>query len=117
MLTIGDRFYIGRSVHIRRRTIQHKYELEKLLCRKSIEDNHYKIKLYEYLKANPDIDVMTVGILEECSYDNLMECEQKWLDHYKNDPNCVNVGFIAKPSSHDTKMFNKNQPCKLDPTP
>lgn len=69
-------------------------------------DGHYMFKAYDHLKANPDCFDIEVEVLEQCAEENILEVEQRWLDKAKEDPNCLNIGFEARPSSADTRKAN-----------
>lgn len=105
-MTIGGRYYIGRSIHIRQRAKAHKYALQKLVREPAPADNHYFYKMYLHLMDNPSIREYEVEVLEDCAKSSIVECEQKWLSASEQDPLCLNVGFIAGPSSADTRAAN-----------
>ncbi len=110
-MAFGDgMFYIGRSINIRQRAKQHKQELEKLLKLygdnpKLIPDYHYLKNVFSELVATGS-PVLFISLIEECTPENIMQCEQKWLDEALLFPNCANLGFESKPSSHDVRMAN-----------
>lgn len=84
-LIIGDKFYIGgtkRGLGYRRP--QH------LACLRDGVHGNYKIQ--ELYNQGKEIEI---EILEFCERDEVLKIEQKYLDMYKDDPNCLNIAFVA----------------------
>jgi hypothetical protein len=100
-------FYIGRAKYLKTRFKVHERDIKKFYETNEYPDNHFLKNVFEYLKADELRIAFDVELLEECqTVDELFNGEQKWLTHYKNDPNCLNAGFIA------TKPWNE-----IDETP
>lgn len=97
----GNKFYIGRAKYIETRFKAHWATLNKFFATGEYPEEHFFRKVFEYLKTDQWAYYFEVELLEECySVDELFVGEQKWLDKYKDDPNCLNVGFIAvKPAN------------------
>lgn len=108
----GHQFYIGRSIDVQRRAKQHAYELERLFKEfgnrpKDIPETHYKYKIFNHLVANPDVDTLTICLLQKVGPDeDILVAEQGWLDEALIIPGCLNMGFEARPSSADTRKLN-----------
>lgn len=84
-LIIGDKFYIGGTKRgLGYRGSQH------LRCLKDNEHGNYKIQEL-YNQGNK----VEFEILEFCERDEVLNIEQKYLDLYKDDPNCLNIVFFA----------------------
>lgn len=96
------KFYVGRSKYIATRLKQHERELKKLFKDGSCPANHYLRKVFIHLNDDLLAWVFPIELLEECATtDELTEREQFWLDKYKDDPNCLNVGFTAYKVQHE----------------
>lgn len=93
----SDKFYIGRAKDINKRIHIHKKEIIKFFETNAYPDNHYFTKVFEYFKLNIMAYYFSVELLEQCfTVQELQLKEQKWLDKYKDSPNCLNLSFIAK---------------------
>lgn len=114
-LSIAGKYYIGRTNNIKRRGKQHRAELSKVIGGNlGWRDDHYLRKFFEHLQANPDERDLLIEVLEDCEQVALLEYEQKWLTACEGDPNCLNMGFVARSSSGETRELNKsknNSPC------
>lgn len=98
----GDKFYIGRSKLIGIRIVQHAKGIREFFETGIIKKNHYLTKLFKYFKQDPLAYYFTVELLDECfTVEELQQKEQKWLNHYKESPNCINQGFISKKVQHE----------------
>lgn len=110
-LHIGDYFYCGRSVDIWVRAGQHEYNIRWLLYK--IQERHEPIPPDHYLRnvlskmISENIRELHFEVMEECERENILELEQKWLSKAEKSMYSLNVGFIARPSSGDTKLLNK----------
>lgn len=107
-IIVGDCFYIGRSVDIKRRASQHFKEINAILKLPEVIPNHYMGKVRDYLLSNPAIKKIYFELLEGCSSDTINECEQVWFDKFNGDDKCLNFGFVSKPSSYDVRIANGN---------
>ena len=84
-LIIGDKFYIGGT----KRGLGHRRPQHL----KTLEDNmHGNYKIHELYNQGKELEF---EILEFCERDQVLEIEQKYLDMYKDDPNCLNIAFVA----------------------
>lgn len=84
-LIIGDKFYIGGT----KRGLGHRRPQHL----KTLEDNmHGNYKIQELYNQGKELEF---EILEFCERDNVLNIEQKYLDMYKDDPNCLNICFVA----------------------
>lgn len=93
----GGGFYIGRSKYIATRFKQHWLVLHNYFKQKTHVPEHFMAKVFNYLDNHPMAYYFTVELLEKCAtVDELVLKEQKWLDHYKENVNCLNIGFEAK---------------------
>lgn len=110
-MTIGDAYYIGRSINIRKRAKAHLYELQRLFNHfkytpDTIPELEYKIKLFKYLWDNPSLFCLEFYFLDSYDETDMIEKEQWYLTKAENDPNCVNHSFISRASSYDTRKQN-----------
>lgn len=93
----SNKFYIGRSKHIGTRVSQYEAAIYNYFKTGTYPELHYLSKVFENLNADQMAYFFKVELLNSCySVEDLQITEQKWLDTYKDDPNCVNIGFIAK---------------------
>lgn len=84
-LIIDNKFYIGGTKRgLGQRRPQH------LLCLR--EKTHGNYKIQELYNQGHEVEF---EILEFCERDQVLELEQKYLDMYKDDPNCLNIAFVA----------------------
>jgi group I intron endonuclease len=67
----NGKFYIGSSVNLSKRWVNHKAKL-----RKGTHANHHLQNTWNLLGQ----DAFKFSILELCSIENLIEVEQKWID-------------------------------------
>lgn len=110
-LHIGDCFYCGRSVNIWVRAWQHEYNIRCLIYK--VQDNPELIPADHYLRkvlskmVSENIRDLHFEVMEECDRENILELEQKWLSKAEESGRSLNVGFIARPSSGDTRLINK----------
>lgn len=101
-LTIGKKFYIGRSKYIATRFKQHWKEINKFFTSGKYPPDSYLKKVFEHLEEDQWSYYFEVSLLDECyTVDELVEKEQKWLDKYNGHPNCLNIGFKAKKITHE----------------
>ena len=98
----GDGFYIGRSKYIETRFRQHSRCIHKYFLTGEYKKEDFMGKIFDYLNDNPMAYYFKVELLEEClTVDELCIKEQKWLDKYKDNPNCLNSCFVAKKPSNE----------------
>lgn len=92
----GSKFYIGRSKYIGERWKQHEKLIRKYFTDKEVAPNHYLTKVFAYLESEPMAYFLSLEVIEECvTVDELLQKEQKWLNKFKDSPNCLNLNFIA----------------------
>lgn len=84
-LVIGDKFYIGGT----KRGLSHRSHQHKLRLR---QQNHSNYKIQELYNQGKEIEF---EILEFCEKDKVLDTEQKYLNLCKNNPNCLNIAFVA----------------------
>lgn len=98
----GNGFYIGRSKYIATRFKSHWTVLHNYFKTKQIIPEHFMKKAIDYLNNHPMAYFFTVELLDQCdTIQELVIKEQKWLDHYKDNSNCLNIGFESKPSYNE----------------
>ncbi len=112
-LSLGDKFYIGRSKNINARAKQHRSEIMRLMKLEEVPPTHYLFKAMQHLNSNKGIRNLDISILEECKEVELLEKEQYWLTNYKDNSNCLNLGFVALKSSYEVSIENF-QPINLE---
>ena len=110
-LTFGsNKFYIGRSKFIETRFKQHWKELHTFFQTGKYNADHYLRKVYEHLIENQFGYYFEVKLLDGCySIDELQIKEQKWLDKYNGNPNCLNVGFVSKKLKNEIDETQEEQ--------
>ena len=115
LMVLGDKNYVGRSYCIMERMMQHKAAIEILISKyprhKYIPQTiHYLEKIFTHLQTNKDISQMKFYLLEECNPQDIVHCEQKWLDYYVIRPGFLNLGSTATHAKNDFV----NHPKKLE---
>lgn len=117
----GQKYYIGRTRSLKTRIKSHRSDLNARLA------GTYKDPLYDpaldmyqkvmkHLKTIKDTNLFMVEVLIYCDEDeHLVLNEQKWFDKVKNDPNCLNLGFEAKPYKDPRTDNFKYEPFELRP--
>lgn len=96
-LFFGEKYYIGRGKALWNRIYIHKCDIKKRLAGlKETTDLDYMRNVIAHVKET-GLKVATCFLIKECvTVDDLVNEEQKAFDLAKNDPNCLNVGFVAK---------------------
>lgn len=96
-IKFGSKFYIGRAKYIETRMKSHWREITNFFSSGKYAPESYYSKICEHLKEEQMAYYFEVDLLEECyTVQDLLIAEQKWLDKYKDNPKCLNVGFKAK---------------------
>lgn len=107
MISYGEKFYVGYSKGISQRLYNHGREVTSLLNSSDpIIDYHYLFKVVNHLKTTPSIQFGVATMLQYCTEEDFIKNEQKWLTFYKDNSNCLNMGFISKPGSGDVRKMN-----------
>lgn len=93
----SGKYYIGRSKLLYIRIANHKKEIRKRLTGvKEMVENDYMKNIIQEIRST-GLKIATCYLIKECeSVNDLIRYEQEQLDMAKHDPNCLNVGFIAK---------------------
>lgn len=93
-----DKYYVGRTINLGKRMKEHQNEInKKMLWPDYAHPKDYHQKILDHIGQH-DIFYGYYEVLECAPADSEFELyflEQKWLDLSKNDPNCLNYGFIA----------------------
>ena len=93
-----DRYYIGRARNLQKRMGQHEADIirqERFWSTHPDESSYYK-KLLDFIVEN-NVTVGFYSVLQVCQTElDLVQGEQKWFDQCRDDPKCLNVGFVAK---------------------
>lgn len=84
-MTIGDKYYIGGTTC----GVSMRYSHHLNLLKQNAHRN-YKVQ-EEFNKVND----AGIEIIEFCEKDKVLELEQHYLTLAKDDPNCLNIAFIA----------------------
>lgn len=84
-IEIGDRFYFGQSIHLRKRNAEHQ-----LLLRTGKHNNPYMQRAYNLCRSYKFV------VLSEISVDMLDKYEQRLLDAWVGQPKCMNVAKCAE---------------------
>lgn len=92
-----DKYYVGRAKLLSIRMSIHRKEIiKRVLGFKEVIENDFLKKVIEEVNSQK-LKVATCYLLKECnSVDDLINSEQIELDKAKDDPNCLNMGFVAK---------------------
>lgn len=97
----NKKLYIGSACDLNKRKIRHFSKLK--------TNNHVNKYLQNAFNLEPDC--FKFFILEICERENLIQCEQKWLDViYDNQENCYNIASSAaapnlgRKTSEETKL-------------
>ena len=104
-----DEFYVGSSIDLKGRVSDHKS------CCNNINDKHYNLKIYSYIRDNFGWNNFTVKTLERYSCKNKTELrmkEQEWIDKLKPTLNsqkayCSTEQYII----NNRKDHNKDKIC------
>lgn len=105
----GKKYYIGRSRCLKNRLTGHENYLYKRLNGLIPEEKiHEELDYYQFIFAHvsrvKSIKTAQAEVLEYCDSDYyLWKKENKHLRLAKGDPNCLNVGFEAKPYAEERK--------------
>ena len=84
-IIIEDKFYIGGTTRgLASRKSHHMAYLR--------NKNHKNYKMQELFNLGKEIEFQ---ILEFCAKEDVIAIEQKYLDLYKDNPNCLNICFFA----------------------
>ena len=104
-----DEFYVGSSANLKSRTATHKSSCN------NINDKHYNVKLYRYIRDNFGWDNFTVKTLEKYSCENekqLHNREQKWIEELKPTLNCKRaISTIETNKQNRQKFYNVQVKC------
>jgi group I intron endonuclease len=118
LCTANNKFYIGSSIDIYKRFVDHKYKLKRRLH----SNTHLQRAWDKYGNEK-----FTLSILEECSREMLIEREQYWIDRLT--PHIDSIGFnliqyacpgyarfkkfiITYPDGHEETIENLSQFCR-----
>lgn len=114
--SVDNRYYIGSAVNIKLRIIKHKQLLN--------HNKHFNRYLQRFVNKY-GLDKLYVDVLMECSKEQLVEMEQKFIDDLKPEFNlrklansCLGIRH-TKETRHKwsvMKLGTKNPMAKLTPT-
>ena len=96
---LNNKVYIGKSIHIERRFIEHKSSSE-------WKRNPSK-KLYQVFESE-GLDNFTFDILEECSKEELNQKEQYWIKYYKSNNPDYGYNITSGGDGHDSGEKHPN---------
>lgn len=74
--TINGKVYIGQSVNIKKRFIEHRYR-----AYDKSDEKTYSLYLYSAIRKH-GVENFSFSIIEECNAEELNEREMYWIDHY-----------------------------------
>ncbi len=84
-ITIGERFYVGSTINLRRRINSHFATLK--------IQNHANKYMQRAWDKNKEI---TVEVLQLCDQEELLQMEQKYIDTVFGTNGCMNIQPLAK---------------------
>lgn len=95
MISIGDHFYIGKSVNIISRATMHVVEFQSLI---KIGSKRYgkRKKIFKYLSDNPNLHIFHLTVLVECGKDELDYVERFFIKQYGADKKSLNTQIYGK---------------------
>lgn len=95
----GEKYYIGRCKNLKQRMASHQCDINRLAMFWETDRNehHFYVHLMNHI-IKTDSFTGYFSILEVCqNEEERVAGEQKWFDLCKEDPKCLNYGFVAKP--------------------
>lgn len=99
LLEIGSKYYIGKAEHMVSRCVTHVRNMNNSLM--AGKRSAISKQMFDHILSNPEIENVTMSILERCKEKDLYFKEQYWVDKYLSSGKLINTHKKVAPSARD----------------
>lgn len=95
MISLGDHFYIGKSINIAQRALTHVIEFQALT---KVGNKRYgkRKKIFKYLLEHPNLNSFHLTVLAKCDVSELGYMEKYFIRMYSEDKKMLNTQTYTK---------------------